>query len=184
MGHVNDWKMGGLKSPLNRAQSTLKLGYFPRLRGRPKKAEPQACKIQRRMRDGSTACTAGLGNLCHAHEQFQNTEHGQWEEQVWCAAGWHCCLGRVPLLHPLGLMGTLFLKSLCCCHFSCLTSQKYMVGVQLLLSAASGTALRAVQERAGIIPSCAAASSRAGQRRTGRSILCRDLWSCGHQKLG
>ena len=106
---------------------------------------------------------------------------GQWEEQVWCAAGWQCCLGRVLLLHPLGLMGTLFLKSLCCCHFSCLTSQKYMLGVQLLLSAASGTALRAVQERAGIIPSCAAASSRAGQRRTGRSILCRDLWSCGHQ---
>lgn len=85
---------------------------------------------------------------------------GQWEEQVCCAEGRHCCLGRVPLLHPLGLMGTLFLKSLYCCHFSCLTSPKHMLGVQLLLSAASATALRAVQERAGIIPSCAAELGR------------------------
>lgn len=74
MGQVNDQKIGGPKSPLKRAQSILKLGYFPRLRGTPKKAEPQARKIQKRMRGTSTACTAGLGNLCRAHEQFQNTE--------------------------------------------------------------------------------------------------------------
>lgn len=47
-GPVNDWKMGGLKSPLNRAQSTLKLWYFLRLRGRPKKAEPQTCETEKR----------------------------------------------------------------------------------------------------------------------------------------
>jgi len=94
---------------------------------------------------------------------------GQWEEQVWCAEGRHCCLYRVPLLHPLGLTGALFLKPSCCCHFSCLTTQKQMQGVQLLLSAATATA-RSSPGEGRQYPSCAAACGGDGQRHAGRSI--------------
>lgn len=96
MGQMSDWKMGGLKSPLNRAQSTLKLGYFSKLRGRPKKAEPQACKIQKRMRMGALlAWQAWLISAMYMSNS-KILSRGQWEEQVWCAEGRHCCLGRAP----------------------------------------------------------------------------------------
>lgn len=119
---------------MNKAESSLKLGYFSRLRGRLKKAEPQACTIEKRVWDGSTVCTAGQGNPCHGHEQSQIPSRGQWEERLWC---WRQALLRQG---APGLMEIIFLRSLCCCQFTPLSRQKSTSGVQLLLPAASTVA--------------------------------------------
>lgn len=91
----------------------------------------------------------GLGHLCHVHEQFHTTEQEAVGGTGCSAEDRHCCLGRLPSLHPYG---TLFLKPLCCSHFPCLTGQKHPCTVPLLLPAASTAALRAAQERAGVVP--------------------------------
>lgn len=110
--------MGGFKSALNRAESSLKSEYFSRLRGRPKKDEPQPCTTESRVWDGSTVCTAGQGNPCHGHKQWQTPSRGQWEGGLWC---WRQALLRQG---APGLMGIIFLRSLCCCQFSALSRQK------------------------------------------------------------
>lgn len=105
------------------------------------------------------AWQAGVISAGHMSSS-KTASRGQREELLWCAEGRHCCRSRVPLPHPLGLVGMFFLKPLFCCHFSCLTSPRYLLGAHPLLPA---PALSAAQERAGSIPSGAAAGAEPGR---------------------